>query len=171
MLRRNHRQFFCNQFPVLFRGLWGEKNMSLVQLVYHSRMIDTSAGLSRLANFRLIHDTAMKINRLNSISGFLIFTTAHFVQVLEGQREAVVETYERIKRDPRHHDVTLVSLASAQFRSFPTWLMGAIHDDVAIQEAMLNAGVGNSNDLTRLNAKQIIAICSAMSDRAGQKAA
>jgi CRISPR/Cas system-associated protein endoribonuclease Cas2 len=145
--------------------------MSLVQLVYHSRMTDTKPGLSRLANFRLIHATAMKVNRLNGISGFLIFTASNFVQVLEGARDAVEETYERIKRDPRHCDITLVGIEPKQFRSFSNWLMGAMNNDVDIQEAMLSAGLGNSTDLTRLNAKQIVAVCSALAEKAERKAA
>jgi Sensors of blue-light using FAD len=145
--------------------------MSVVQLIYHSRMTDTAAGLSRLANFRLIHATAMQINRLNGISGFLIFTSTHFVQVLEGSREAVMETYERINRDTRHTDITLVGILPVEYRSFPNWLMGAMNDDFAIQEAMLRVGIGNTKDLTKLTAKQIIAICAALSERFDSSAA
>jgi blue light- and temperature-responsive anti-repressor len=145
--------------------------MNLVQLVYHSRMADSSPGLSRLASFRQIHDTAMKTNRLNAISGFLVFTQKHFIQVLEGNRDAVLATYERIKRDMRHTDITLLDIKPTQWRAFPSWLMGAMQDDITIQEAMLNAGVGNVSDVTKLNAAQIIKIFSILADRTENKAA
>ena len=139
--------------------------MDTIQLVYHSRMVIARSGLSRLAEFSQIHKTAVKNNRFNGISGFLVFSKDKFIQVLEGERQLVFETLERIKRDDRHTDVTVVGVSPCQSRAFPDWLMGAMSDDLHIQEAMLEAGISGSADLTRLTAKQIIAVFSALSER------
>jgi Leucine-rich repeat (LRR) protein len=139
--------------------------MDLIQLVYHSRMVIARSGLSRLAEFSLIHKTALKNNRFNGISGFLVFTKDKFIQVLEGERKLVFETFERIKHDDRHSDVTVLDISPSKSRAFPNWLMGALSDDMQIQEAMLEAGVGGNTDLTRLNSRQIIAVFSILSER------
>jgi blue light- and temperature-responsive anti-repressor len=139
--------------------------MDLIQLVYHSRMVIARSGLSRLAEFSLIHKIAVKNNRFNGISGFLVFSKDKFIQVLEGERKLVFQTFERIKRDDRHTDVTVLDVTPCKSRVFPDWLMGAMSDDLKIQEAMLEAGIGGSTDLTRLNARQIIAVFSMLSDR------
>jgi blue light- and temperature-responsive anti-repressor len=139
--------------------------MDLIQFVYHSRMVIARSGLSRLAEFSLIHKTAVKNNRFNGISGFLVFSKDKFIQVLEGERKLVFETFDRIKRDDRHTDITVLGAAPCQSRAFPDWLMGAMSDDVQIQEAMLGAGIGGNTDITRLNAGQIIKVFSMLADR------
>ena len=55
-----------------------------------------------------------------------MFNGTHFAQVLEGRREVLEETFERIQMDPRHQDVVLLSFAEADSRLFPEWKMAHI---------------------------------------------
>jgi hypothetical protein len=59
-----------------------------------------------------------------SVTGALLFTGSGFAQVLEGPREVVERTFERIIADPRHADVTVLSFTPTERRCFPDWPMG-----------------------------------------------
>ena len=73
---------------------------------------------------RAILDTSRRHNTNDNVTGALLATAAGFAQVLEGPREAVERTFERINIDPRHADVTVLSFTPAERRSFPDWPIG-----------------------------------------------
>ena len=65
---------------------------------------------------------ARKKNAENGITGLLIFNGLNFLQILEGNRNAVESTYSRIVLDPRHYSVvTLVSETAEPV--FDAWSM------------------------------------------------
>jgi hypothetical protein len=100
---------------------------SLYRLIYRSREVIaqvvpdavTEAGLQR--ELRAIVSTARQRNRADNVTGALLFTDAGFAQVLEGPREVVERTFERIAANRRHADVTVLSFTPTQRRSFPDW--------------------------------------------------
>ena len=49
---------------------------------------------------------------------------ATFLQILEGEREALEAAYARIAEDPRHTDLNLLSSQPAERRLFGAWSMG-----------------------------------------------
>ncbi|BCX82473.1 hypothetical protein MIT9_P2059 [Methylomarinovum caldicuralii] len=57
-------------------------------------------------------------NRARDISGVLYQGNGMFMQVLEGPKEAVEETFRRIRKDPRHHDVHLIEKTPIEKRRF-----------------------------------------------------
>jgi hypothetical protein len=65
-------------------------------------------------------------NELNGISGFLMASGSHFMQVIEGTFEDVNATYTRIARDPRHDQVVLLSFEVIDGRLFGEWGMKGI---------------------------------------------
>ena len=102
---------------------------SLYRLIYCSRNMITAshpdlsaAGLEQ--EIRNILATARRRNQENSITGALLFTASGFAQVLEGPREALEHTFERINLDARHAGVTVLSFTPTERRSFPEWSMG-----------------------------------------------
>lgn len=54
------------------------------------------------------------------------FTGRSLVQVLEGGRDAVCETFYRIARDERHGDVRLLASPYPPDRGVPAWTMGFV---------------------------------------------
>jgi Sensors of blue-light using FAD len=83
----------------------------------------------------------LKISRANntrkSITGILIYDDRIFIQLLEGERDAVIETMERVRKDPRHDRILhLVAEENPSGRMFPGWTMGFRHmrflDDIHI---------------------------------------
>ena len=47
--------------------------------------------------------------------------------MIEGGRQAVNQLYARILRDPRHHEVVLLSYEEILERRFGCWTMGQVH--------------------------------------------
>ena len=60
------------------------------------------------------------------ITGLLLYKEGNFMQLLEGEENAVRGLYDTIRRDPRHFDVTLLlsEPVQAKDRLFPDWTMG-----------------------------------------------
>lgn len=69
-------------------------------------------------------DISQKANKEHGITGMLLYRGGNFIQVIEGEDEAVLQLYENIKADPRHRDVTLLSQDPIKSRQFPDWSMG-----------------------------------------------
>jgi hypothetical protein len=63
-------------------------------------------------------------NSMVDLTGLLVVGGRRFLQVLEGPSEAVSETYERIKLDPRHFAIVKLHDKSIDARSFGSWSMG-----------------------------------------------
>jgi hypothetical protein len=57
------------------------------------------------------------------VTGALLYNRSCFAQVLEGPLHAIERTFERIQRDTRHTDVTVLDLAEITLREFPAWSM------------------------------------------------
>ena len=97
--------------------------MDLTRLVYVSRPL----GYDPLELDDILQ-TARAHNGRVGITGALISRWDLFLQLLEGPAEAVAETYDRIRRDRRHVEVTLLGTTRTAERLFPDWQM---RDDAA----------------------------------------
>lgn len=90
------------------------------------RLIYTSRARPDLSSAEIndILSIARRKNAKDSVTGMLIFAEGHFLQVLEGEADKVDACFERVRRDPRHDTVQVLSRAPAQSRAFSKWLMG-----------------------------------------------
>jgi hypothetical protein len=57
------------------------------------------------------------------VTGMLLYGNERFLQVLEGEKQAVQGLYESIKRDPRHQNIITYVDAPATQRAFAEWGM------------------------------------------------
>ncbi len=92
------------------------------------RLIYKSRGHQDI-DWDLVHDLVGKSERKNEesgITGVLLATKSHFLQVLEGEFGDVNRLFHRIARDPRHDEVQIVSFACVDSRLFGGWSMHAI---------------------------------------------
>ena len=97
--------------------------MYLTRLLYYSeRNSDIDLDIEQLLY------SARDYNGRSNITGALWFDGSYFVQVLEGGRKAVSETYHRIARDRRHHGIELVSCEAVDSRLFYQWRMAYFAD-------------------------------------------
>lgn len=69
----------------------------------------------------------LKVSRENNVAkdvtGLLLYKGGNFMQALEGPDDVVMALYEKIKKDPRHKDVSIISTEQIQKRQFPAWEM------------------------------------------------
>ena len=75
---------------------------------------------------RSILNASAERNAQKEISGVLLATDTHFLQVLEGRFEDVNEVFMDIVPDPRHREVQLVSFNCVDARVFEGWGMRGI---------------------------------------------
>ncbi len=94
---------------------------SLYQLIYTSRPF----GYDQPTLDGILLD-ARRCNERDSVTGALICRRDVFLQLLEGTKEIVSNTYERIRRDDRHVDVRLRYFGDIDARLFGRWAM--LHD-------------------------------------------
>lgn len=95
--------------------------MHLIQLVYASRLVGDESVLHS------IHSHAVRNNTAHVITGKLLYCGGRFLQVLEGEPAQVHRTFDHIKADPRHRDVTLLMEQSISERAYAHWNMGFRH--------------------------------------------
>jgi Sensors of blue-light using FAD len=71
-----------------------------------------------------ILQAALDKNPRVQITGVLLYSEKKFFQYVEGEYNALIKLYEKIKLDPRHNEVRLVSLGPIKVRTFANWHMG-----------------------------------------------
>ena len=99
--------------------------MKLYQLVYVSDATQAMTAPSLEAMVaRCRHN-----NDERNISGLLLHSRGHFIQLLEGHEPVLGNLFAKIKDDPRHHQVELLHFGPAQRRLFPKWRMGLLNLD------------------------------------------
>lgn len=76
------------------------------------------------SELKTLLDGARELNRAQGITGFLLYFNQSFMQILEGQRSRLQAVWERIRRDPRHHNLRIVFEGGIQQRAFVGWSMG-----------------------------------------------
>jgi hypothetical protein len=96
------------------------------RLVYFSRNLLTDSPAALAEGIAAILASARRTNARLGVTGALMFNAGCFAQVLEGPRDAVAQVFERIRRDPRHDDVTLLAFGPEPERAFEHWSMAFI---------------------------------------------
>lgn len=91
----------------------------MLQLVYVS---SARAGLGEV-DAAAILESARRRNALRAITGMLYFDGTRFLQALEGPADIVQETLDRIRSDPRHRAIVLLSSREIASREFGDWEM------------------------------------------------
>lgn len=91
----------------------------LMQLMYISRAKEhfTIEELEELVA------KANSNNRHIDVTGSLVYNDGVFLQVLEGEQKKLLDLYNIIKEDERHHKVTKIYFEPAETRLFSKWFM------------------------------------------------
>jgi hypothetical protein len=93
---------------------------SIIHLIYAS-VATQDFGTAELTE--LLQKSREENKRLG-LTGILLFSDGSFFQVLEGEPGPVKQLYERIVRDKRHAQCTLIIKEPIAKRSFGDWSMG-----------------------------------------------
>ena len=93
--------------------------MALFQLIYMSSLVTEDAAI-----LAAITDVSVRNNRQRNITGMMLHSDGSVLQVLEGDRDAVLETFKSIQLDPRHSGIFVLIEGDIAARNFASWDMG-----------------------------------------------
>lgn len=108
--------------------------MGMHCIVYRSIPVFTGSVRDYIGEVDKMLATARRRNPEVNVTGALLFNEDWFVQLLEGEYDAVHSTFNRIALDPRHEAVELLVDKAATGRLFPEWSMGFVGDAPAIRQ-------------------------------------
>ena len=98
-----------------------------------NRIIYCSQATRAITDEELV--TLLEVSRRNNekagLSGMLLYAEGSFLQVLEGEPDALAARYERITVDDRHTSLRLLMDAVVEEPMFGDWSMGFDHVDAA----------------------------------------
>lgn len=97
----------------------------------------TSTGIRQFSDDDLfaILESSRRHNLENNITGVLFYLEGNFLQLFEGERAEVGETFDRIKADNRHTGLITLVDEAAERRLFDDWQMGFVRCDDSILDA------------------------------------
>lgn len=130
----------------------------LTRLVYHSENHLGAGGGGMIDGLTAILETSRRRNEKDGVTGALLFDTLWFIQVLEGEREAVSATLRRIARDERHDELVVMDCRPAETRLFGNWWMGfaMLRGDNGALYA--RHGIGPKLDPRKISGDQAVAV-------------
>ena len=130
----------------------------LYRLVYASKNLLQGPEPEAMAAVRQILDASRRNNAALDVTGALMFNAGAFAQVLEGPRQGVEATFERIQRDLRHDDVTVLQCGPAESRGFANWSMAFVGASRSGQARFSGLATESGFDLARLDGDRVFAM-------------
>ena len=83
---------------------------------------------------------ARSSNKCNNVSGVLLYTGVHFVEILEGEERVLDEMWSRLQRDDRHVSLVRIGDEPCNERRFAEWKLAYADDqDVGAQVEALRS--------------------------------
>lgn len=123
--------------------------MPLTRLVYYSHNTMPLHGATPILR------SAIRNNAQRGVTGGLVSSRGHFLQVLEGGRAAVTQTFEIIATDLRHRHVVLVGVKPIAARQFGVWPMGYAGNSECFDALCARLGMGEIFDPGLMTGDQI----------------
>ena len=130
----------------------------LYRLVYASKNLLQGTEAEVTAAVRQILDASQRNNSTVGVTGALMFNAGAFAQVLEGPRQGVEATFERIQRDLRHGDVTVLQCGPTESRGFANWSMAFVGQSTQGQARFSGLAAESGFDLSRLDGDRVFAM-------------
>jgi len=93
---------------------------SLFQLLYLS---SAKPELTEEALLQILSESQQRNAAIN-ITGLLLHSDGNIIQIIEGEKDIVERLFAKIEKDPRHHQVIVLSRKLVSKRDFPEYKMG-----------------------------------------------
>lgn len=130
--------------------------MTVYQLIYASELAADESVLAA------IHSHAVRNNTARTVTGMLLYVNGRFLQILEGERKDVLQTFARIQEDSRHRNVNVILERESEARMFSHWNMGfkQLTEDALLQSPPLRAYFERSSDTASNDSAAALSILS-----------
>ncbi|GAA4879115.1 BLUF domain-containing protein [Ferrimonas pelagia] len=76
-------------------------------------------------------------NQRTGLTGMLLYQQQTVMQLLEGERDVVLQQFQRLRQDPRHQHIELAYKGPIAARTFAGWSLGFDDPDAAWLNALL----------------------------------
>ncbi|AWN40447.1 BLUF domain-containing protein [Methylobacterium durans] len=130
----------------------------LYRLVYASKNLLQGLEVEAAAAITQILESSQRNNAAVDVTGALMFNGGAFAQVLEGPRRGVEDTFERIQRDLRHGDVTVLQCGPVESRGFANWSMAFVGQSARGQAQFSKLAAESGFDLSRLDGDAVFSM-------------
>lgn len=91
----------------------------MIELVYYSKV---NPNLTSKEVYNILN-TSKEYNYKNDITGCLLYRNDEFLQIIEGEKDKVLDLFDKIKKDKRHSNVRMLAIEPINYRMFLTWSM------------------------------------------------
>jgi len=106
------------------------KNSTYLTLImYYLIYISTAVKLMSQDDLADILTKSRANNIAKKVTGILLYSQGTFIQALEGDEEAVMETYHKIEKDGNHKNLVIIITGTSKQRVFADWSMAFISVD------------------------------------------
>lgn len=107
--------------------------MSILENIVHLSYCSHTQAPIKQSELDLILEASKRNNKRDDITGLLTYSGEVFVQFLEGPHDAVHQLMNRLKVDPRHKDIIVLSEGSDHERILSGWDMELVTQKEAYQ--------------------------------------
>ena len=132
-------------------------NATLYRLIYVSR-ISADIRANIIHEFRSILTVSQEYNVAHAITGFLVFDSNIFFQILEGDRNELWDLFVTIQRDIRHVNVRLIDFSARDQRQFADWSMGGCLRTTITDNIFLRYGFLGPIEASAVKPGQLVAL-------------
>lgn len=119
-----------------------KNNLAYVSYCSQAQLPIEQAHLDRII------ESSRRNNRRDDITGLLTYSGEVFVQFLEGPPEALRSLMNRLKTDPQHHSIIVLSQGSEHERVLPEWDMELVTREQA--HRVLQDALGDADDYEKV---------------------
>ena len=133
----------------------------IFQLCYASKK--TSNDETILKDLRDILTEARDFNTKHQIHGVLYYADGYFFQCLEGEEKHILMLLNKLRKDPRHHEIVLLKTCALKETNFYNWSMKYVGRNSKIQNYFKSLG-HNSFAPNQLNEESLDAFLSFLYD-------
>ncbi|ENU36240.1 BLUF domain-containing protein [Acinetobacter parvus] len=104
----------------------------IFQLCYASTSTSEKSYLP--LDLREVLNEAHHFNYVNNIHGVLYFADGYFFQCLEGEQAVILELLDKIRQDPRHHQIYIFNPQRISQGHFNDWSMKFVRKNSQVSE-------------------------------------
>jgi hypothetical protein len=128
--------------------------MALHRIIY---MSIANSNLS-IEEIKLLWTEAKQKNKKININGILLYIDGDFFQVIEGEKDAVVDLFDSIKLDKRHKSIITVYNGRIDKIEFPDWSMAFSSTDYKRIQKLLGFESITRKNLSKIDDKIAITL-------------
>jgi hypothetical protein len=99
--------------------------------MFYMLYISTAVKPMNYDDFSALLRQCRDSNNKRGITGMLLYQNGTFMQILEGEKQVVLDLYDEILKDDRHTGVHTVLTGDIEARNFEDWSMGFFNMDKA----------------------------------------